>query len=492
METIRILVYADSPNFSEEPGSLKGGLVDLKRFTIEKTKEFANVTFSFLQRHGLDEYGREINAQNKLTSDLLSVHDEVWFFGARQIDTPNEPHNELTDEEVEVLGDWMQSGGVFLTGDHSSPDPTLPGTGCRDNHASFLSLGRALGHKIPRAGQLRVWKGPPTGCLEGELSELDNFNTQEGFDPCDLDDPLLQFDHIPQTLHLKRTLCFPHRLFWYEDENGDVTEIEKLPDHWHEGEVVVPDHLDDDWHVRSRPPEIVARGKDKRFPDKPTLRGLIAAYDGFEDKEHPERSAGRIVADSSFHHYLDINIKNLRSRDADGLPVVGTDLDQVAHFYGNLALWLAPKEVRLNLKHDLLLRLSKHPDVLEVIGNSTEIVGKTANAVLSATIGPAKLQRFLAASGFERSFTLDELFSLAFLGKTSRFPVVFEKSDLFLGAAIEICHGYFRARGDEVATFLKDRELLRTIETEITGAMTRHLRAMGDAFVSKFPAPDTN
>jgi len=485
METIRILVYADNPNFTDQPGSLKGGLADLKRFTIEKTKDSANVNFCFLQRHGRDETGKEINAENKLTAELLSYFDEIWFFGVRQIDTEEQLHNELTPEEVEVLQDWMRYGGVFLTGDHSSPDPTTAESDCGEKgHASFLGLGRALGHKIPRAGQLRIWKGPPTACLEGELSELDNFNTQEGFDPCDLDDPLRQFDDIPQTLHLTRKLCFPHRLFWYEDENGHVIEIEKFPDHWHEGEVIVPNQLDSEWHVHSLPPVIVAKGRDKRFPEKQLLRGLIAAYEGHEDRESPQNCAGRIVADSSFHHFLDINLRDLKSRDASGLPIRGSDLDQIAHFYGNLALWLAPTAIRINMKRDLLFRLATHPDVIEVIGNSEAMIGKTANAVLSATIGPARLKKLLAPSDFEKSYVFDELFSLIFLGASSFLPVRFKQSDLFLGAAIMVCHEHLKARSYDIPLLLKDPELLRAIEERIATVTTKHLRAFGEVFVS--------
>src|SRR5688572_18186625 len=132
METIRILVYADTPDFTDKPGSLKGGLADLKRFAIEKTKDFADVTFTFLQRHGRDEQGKEINAENKLTGELLREFEEVWFFGVRQIDTSAQPNNELTQEEVDVLHEWMRCGGVFLTGDHSSPDPTTAGSHCSE------------------------------------------------------------------------------------------------------------------------------------------------------------------------------------------------------------------------------------------------------------------------------------------------------------------------------------------------------------------------
>ena len=199
METITILVYVDSSIFTDQAGSLFGGLSDLVRFSKEKTKHLANVEFHFLQRHEKDDLGNEINGANRLTADLLKPYDEVWFFGLRQVNTERQPHNELEDDEVESLTDWMNLGGVFLTGDHSKPDPTIETSTCAElGHASFLGLGRALGFRIPRAGQMRVWHGPPTGCTDGELRDLDNFNTSEGEDPCLLDDPLLQFDEKPQ------------------------------------------------------------------------------------------------------------------------------------------------------------------------------------------------------------------------------------------------------------------------------------------------------
>jgi hypothetical protein len=485
MEKIRILVYSDSDDFRPNPASVDGGLADLERFTKEKTKHVADVTFTFLQRHGRDESGREVNGENKLSLELLNQYEEVWFFGVRQIDTGAEPNNELKQEEVDALREWMQTGGVFLTGDHSSPDPTDPASDCHEiGHASFLGLGRALGGKIPRARHLRIWKGPPTGCLEGELNELDNFNTQDGFEPCLLDDPLLQADEISQTLDLVRKMCFPHRLFWYEDENEDVIEIRKFPDHWHEGEVVVPASLDSDWPEHSPPPLVVAKGQDKRFPNTSNLRGVIVAYDGFEDLECPKLSAGRIVADSSFHHYLDRNLKRLRSRDAAGLPIVGSDLDQIAHFYGNLALWLAPKAVRQKLKTDLLLRVANHLDVLEVLGNSTELVGKTASAVLNASLGPAKLRTFLEHSTFEKSDFSDEVFSLIFLGSSSRLPVAFERPDFFLGKAIELCHESFRAHGASFM-FFQDGKVLSEMQQNLSEMVTSQLRGLGDMLVGR-------
>ena len=201
-----------------------------------------------------------------------------------------------------------------------------------------------------------------------------------------------------------------------------------------------------------------------------------AAYDGFPSK------AGRIVADSSFHHFLDINLRNLSCRDASGLPVIGSDLDQIAHFYGNLALWLPPPKKRIDMKLDLLLRLAKHPDVIEVMGNSLLTTGKTANAVLRTAVGKGKLHTFLGTSAHEGSHVLDEVFSLIFLGESSKLPVVFERPDVFLGAAIDICHKVFRVRTDNISSLKEDSSVLSSIHTQITELVKSQLHSFGDMF----------
>lgn len=446
METIRILIYTDYDfYFNENPGSPKGGLSDLEVFTKHTTKDLVKVKFTLVNRHPIDpQTKQEINGGNRITASLLADHDEIWIFGFRQINKPKEPHNELDVSEAALLGEWMSEqstkGGVFVTGDHSELDGTLAGSSCDEpGHQTFLGLGRALGYRIPRAGQLRGWNGPPTNCIEGDLEERDNYNTNEGPDPCLLDDPLLgyQYDATPQTIILRRRECQPHRLFWYVDENEDIRIIDKLPDHTHEGKVLAPTDLDDEWPVHSPLPEVAAEGQDKRFPKQDKFYKLVVAFDGDAVK------IGRIVADSSFHHYLNDNLRKIQERDVTGLPKPGSDLDKIAHFFGNLAIWLSPKHIRDQIKFDLLVGLARHPDVLETKGNSLVTVGKAARAAARASIGLGRLKWLFQHSGSETKQTTDELFSFLLLDEgSSRLSAIF-RSELALGAVMVACQDFW-------------------------------------------------
>ena len=76
------------------------------------------------------------------------------------------PENELTDPEVQALEVWMSGssqGGVLITGDHSNGRPLGADPGLN----SLVNLGRALGHRVPRGGRLRVWEGLPSSDFTG-------------------------------------------------------------------------------------------------------------------------------------------------------------------------------------------------------------------------------------------------------------------------------------------------------------------------------------
>ena len=319
LETIRVLIYID--NEALEDGKERG--TDQMRWLVkEKTKHFINVEMEILNRHGGGHFA------NPITESLLRNYDELWVFGYEQVDVPlkEKPRNELTKEEVDTLRRWMDAGnGVLVSGDHSELDPrggpTTPDT--------FLGLGMAIGSKIPRAGQLRVWVGPPTSRVDMALS----FSSLEGSTLGHLSiRPELQEDHIPQHLTLIRDPV-AHELFWWDiDETGTPTPILKLPDHMHEGRVQIPESLNGEWPDPEVKPKIVARGTDKRN-NKPY--DLIAVYDGHRC------GVGRIVADSSWHHYANVNLKGF-PRNECGLPYKGSDFDQITQYYVNLVLWLAP------------------------------------------------------------------------------------------------------------------------------------------------------
>jgi hypothetical protein len=439
---LRILIYTDFAAINEEPTS-SWGLTDLERFVTAKLRFndiFDVVDIRLKNRHWDYENNKEVNGINRITD--LNDTDELWIFGYQQQNTSGAPHNELDAEEVDVIKRWMdeKGGGVLITGDHSNPPP---GGTCRDDHKTFLNLGRALGHCIPRARHLRVWEGPPTACMGGDLNQRDNYNTIELKDahPCDLDDPNAERDEFAQTI-LPLPPCPPHFLFHRFPLGSTVLKpILKFPDHPHEGRVCVPECLDDDWPEHSPFPKVVAKARDKRFPDENRLYDLVVAYDG------DDVGVGRIVADSSFHHYFNANLRNIPSR-SENLPVPDSDLDQIARFYANMAIWLAPKEIRNKMKLDLCFRLAKHPDVLQVKANDALIVGKTARTVATKELHPMTVSVFLPLSQLEASPSLlDHAISYLFLGESGLTEASLLGPELILGEIIRWYHSYFDSHG---------------------------------------------
>lgn len=359
---VKILFYTDDASVRFDANSPFG--VSTLRDLISTHNTFhATFTVDLVDRH---DGG---HAARKLTAGLLSGYDQLWIFGVRQCNRPAEPENELTDPEVEALRVWMgrggRRGGVLITGDHSNPRPFDADPGL--NH--LLNLGRAIGRRVPRAGGLRVWDGLPDASVAGShnTQEPDGLNTS-------LDNLALQQDAFPQRLILKRyplgwTWPFwvrrsrPHPLFC-----GRSGPIDVFPDHMHEGALAMPAVLPQaDWPDGpfGRPvPEVVARGTDKRTGE---IYDVVSAYDG------EPAGVGRIVADSTWHHYFNINL--------GGFPP-GPVRDSIADYYVNLAVWLSPPARRWAMRCWFWWYLALHPSVRMVAGQSLAVVGRSALDVL--------------------------------------------------------------------------------------------------------------
>lgn len=453
METIRILIYTDYCNINESCDS-DFGVFELENLIRYKTKSLAHVQFGFLNRHGDCPANENQHAANKLTSELLAKYDELWVFSYLQSNLPAEPDNELGNDEVAALFDWMKSGGVLIAGDHAMPDTRiLSADQRRKDHRTYLNLGRALGHRVPRAGQLRVWEGPPTKDYNNDdpPEKRDNYNTVVGPDPSKLDEGdgdglKLQSDDIAQELILVMQ-PLPHRLFWwYVNESHNVVPIDKFPDHQHEGKLKVPDYLDGEWPGPTPFPTILAKGTDKRFPDNSKIYDMVMAYDG--DGNH----VGRIVADSTWHHYFNVNLKGFK-RDICGNPIPLSTLDQIAQYYANLVFWLAPKTIRENINFNLFFELARNGLVREIEGSAPAFLGRTARFILESRIGVSNLYRFFASSNFEAEpSVLHQLLSLVFLGRGTiggsdliNLPV--NVQEFVLGSVIKDYHDDFRAKG---------------------------------------------
>ncbi len=442
MQKLRILFYTDHDAIIPLDRSVNAdGLTDLESFIRHKTKGFLDVEITTINRHISLITGGPAQGANKLSWGLLSKFDELWVFGKKQINLSAhelkkaEPYNELDDHEVAVLGEWMNAGGGLLfTGDHSESNPMYPwAAGVEPPHATFITFGSALGSRIPRARQLRIWKGPPTNCID---EPRDNVNTQVQANPVYTHDfPALQYDEIPQRLLLPSS----HQLFVYVNSKGKEVPIEVLPDHMHEGRVLVPDKLDDSWPKDSQLPIVVAKGTDKRrFPQRKEY-DLVVAYDGHQN------GVGRIVADSSFHHFVDRNLARIVGRECCGTPVPDTHLDQIAHFFRNLAIWLAPTQLRKQIINELPFRLAKHPDVLESHGARPSDLGRAARAAAVAEWGKANLHQLLGDSFLlADSEGFEDTERAGFL--TQKLLTLSADSDLDegLGLMIQTYHEFFR------------------------------------------------
>ena len=113
-----------------------------------------------------------------------------------------------------------------------------------------------------------------------------------------------------------------------------------LPDHFHEGNCVVPSAASVAANPAEWPggtgPEIVATASVLGHSTEgvlgavtPKSFGVISAYDGHLNDR------GRISCDATWHHWFNINLI--------GFPAGSSHYDKIRNYYWNTALWLAPR-----------------------------------------------------------------------------------------------------------------------------------------------------
>jgi hypothetical protein len=391
--TIRILLYTDDPKVTDDTNK-DWGLGLMIDHLNARPPAFANLCVELINRNA----GGGTPSKHKLYPELISKYDQIWFFGIHQTNRRNftlgvlrgGPESELDDKEVAALAEWMRAGkkegmrggGVLMTGDHANEPPSdavnpvgnPPGsTGSGRKH--FLGLGRALGHRVPRAGLLRKWKGPPTSFKD------DSYNTLVLSFGTNVDDGALEIDPVPQQLILQTfdekgnpvQGGYSHPLFLYKPGRS----IQLFPDHPHEGAVVFPKKFDKRvWPVRKgvQPkPLVVAHGIDKRNAQ---LLKIVAAYNG------DCAEVGRIVADSTWHHYFNVNLESFRSPGDEDSPT-----DIIGQYYANLALWLSPRKARYEMAHAMIHQLAHHPVILEEAGLSDRQASEEQKTVEALNVG---------------------------------------------------------------------------------------------------------
>lgn len=317
-------------------------------------------------------------------------YDQVWMFGdAAEGESPSE-EPPLNESELKVISKFMNAGGgVFATGDHAG-------------------LGYAMCGNVPRVRSMRKWcfKGCPCSDLRApgvDDTRIDTLRTgrDEKFERSD------QSDQIPQEIRPKFFIepsgvgAHPHPLLVKGE--GAITV---LPDHLHEGECIIPANLNAEiTYLDPSFPEYPEFGAT-RIPLTPQSVGLaisaggaaddqgillppvepkafspIVAYDGHQVLINNQQ-IGRVVVDSSFHHFLDINLRGTNSGAPKKLGFYEDDdkekptkeYESIKEYFRNIVRYLCPPATRFNYYRTLLLDLrGRRPlvDELKPIPNPT-------------------------------------------------------------------------------------------------------------------------
>lgn len=292
---------------------------------------------------------------------VIDKYEQIWCFGFKPNNSGSDD-DALIDEdwalpaenpELEKLDQWMKDrkGGLFGTGDHHF-------------------LGASMCHKIPRLGTMRRWTnadGVPSQSGSDRIdtlrppSPVDDFRTGGSRE---LGNTPHQGDLTLQPIKWRRWSSVYWPFGWRRKRphpvlcHPELGPIDVMPDHAHEGlcvpnpsltankkfkgELEYPDALDGGPKPK---PEIIAYGsnlsgdewrftKDRTNEDEENMPArsnnpMISVYDGHR------AGVGRVATDSTWHHWMDININEIRAADND-------DWEKVSRYFINLAIWLNP------------------------------------------------------------------------------------------------------------------------------------------------------
>ena len=370
--TCRILMYTDGSVHLSGGGFQ--GLTYVKTLLETHAYYYVNFTVDVCNRDGTDPTATVNVAHNKLTDlDILNKYDEIWFFGYNS-------GASLDAAEVTLMDQFMAApkyGGVLTTGDHAA-------------------LGQGLCGQITRVGQMRQYPAPPSAPPTWNTTLVQRpFAAGEPADPPSAGLPYNfndQSDDIPQTIRWKRYWAGvissrPHPVLC-----GPNGPIDVLPDHEHEGEALAPAVAGDArWPTlagHQEEPEVIAWGriKDPNAAKHGQEIGVISAYNG------QMVDVGRIVADSTWHHWFDINLIGLAGASAPYTGLIATPdgqaaLKKIDAYYLNCGVWLAPPAVQDAMRNaawwsilwqDAVLELSSDAHVRYFGGVGIDALGRRA------------------------------------------------------------------------------------------------------------------
>lgn len=416
----RISIAASNPfGLSKVIAQLRATRFGLAGFSVTlATRDGAAATRASVGPEEFKYTGFRFDQREADGTPTLHRYHQVWCFGfwPGNGNIPGHPNNPnsldpaadaaisdpanlpTSTAELEVLTRWMneRGGGVFATGDHHL-------------------LGSPMCANIPRVSTMRRWRvgdgapvttvglptrhdtnRPATPAQAAGTAQIPNF---------------VEEDHVPQPIEwvadaTVRNGIFvhrrPHPIFCHPK----LGPIDVFPDHPHEGHCFDPDdpawlrtRLDATYDFNGyagphypasggiRPlPKVLAWGRTLADPplnfakgDQPARRfPLVVAYDG------QRIGLGRVVVDSTWHHWFDMNIAGLEAA-ADQGPI-----EKIRRYYANVAFWLASPTWRFwtFLLDRLVVDYEAFGAQQLVLSNSAYEIGATYREHLVRRFGP--------------------------------------------------------------------------------------------------------
>lgn len=385
---VNVLLVADgSLNFEEEGFGLSEFITAFNKLEQQSLWN-VNYKVTVAHRGGVTPFNPNPVIVNRLanfnfdSSVVLNQFDQVWLFGINS-------GASLTAAEIAKLENYMNGGGgLFATGDHGT-------------------LGSALCSQIPRVKDMRYWTDFGAGEVSmGGIRRNDTNRPSAGQSISTSFNN--QSDNIPQNIAVRTFGSgMPHPLLSIRQSLRPSGIIDIMPDHPHEGEcthervfTVTNPVSGQSQNVST---QIIAtsfvlggsRAAGKN-PTDPHCFPSISVFDG------RVANIGRIVVDSTWHHFVNINLTGI----GGGVGLNDDDFDVVLQYYMNISKWITRKKTMFCWWKWILVKLLRDSQLIEASLNFpnqklSEIkladlnsIGKLAKEIIADNLTPAFAEEF--------------------------------------------------------------------------------------------------
>jgi len=325
------------------------------------------------------------------TSVKLGDFDQVWLFGIQS-------GGAISAAEKNAIAAYMDGGGgLFATGDHGS-------------------LGNAMSGDLVRVKDMRHWNDTPNSANDTNEVSMSGRKRNDTNRPAVGDSTSIWFDNqsdeIPQTIAVRTFGSgMPHPLLSISKLIRPSGIIDIMPDHPHEGECKHETSFTVNGKTIST--QIIATsfvlggstigGNGKALTD-PHCFPSIAVWDG------TIANAGRIVVDSTWHHFVNINLNGVASTvDRPGVQpgLNPNDFEVIQQYYMNIARWISRRKITLCWRRYIIFDLYANSQLIEASLNNParnikEItladlnsIGALAEEILATKYNPAFARTFL-------------------------------------------------------------------------------------------------